>query len=356
MLHRWRRIDEQDRGSLWRLYGWFTGLMLCGSCFGIASWAMYIQWISYVSTANSSIVLGRTDIISRSERTNFFALFACWRAAFSVTYAMEFMCLSVAKLMVLDRMADFLSPQPSARRWVAGRRFVMAAVVAGNVVGLAGNVTAAVQFQPVVAYWIAASADLAANNTASADQNQNRGRVWYESALKTLSVQAFCEVAVLLLIVAAFAVVGAACARRISSAWFAGGVARDVEQLRLQIVGTTCVVFVTFLIRSVYSTMYALAAALQDFAGGPSRCPTNSGNWCDPLCYNIWSHIEVWILRTPEYVLMVVIITKPLPLLVALWGMTSKRLRWHMRARQAQTLLGTATPTRRESCLQQHPR
>jgi hypothetical protein len=344
MLYRWRRIDEQSRSSLWRLYGWFNGLMLCGSCFGIATWAMYLQWIAYVSIANSSMVLRRTDIASRSERSQQFALFAYWRSAFSVTYAIEFLCLSVAKLLVLDRMLDFLS----LRRWVAGRRFVMAAVVAGNVAGLAGNVAAAVQFQPVVAYWKAASADFAANNTASAEQNQDQGRVWFESALHTLSVQALCEVAVLLLIVVAFAIVGAACARRISTASSGGGAAgamNFMKQLRLQIVGTTSVVFVTFLIRSVYSTMYALAAAGQDYADGPSKCPANSSNWCDPSCYNVWTHIDVWILRTPEYVLMVVLITKPLPLLVALWGMTSDRALQHMQATRGQQLMRTGTLT-----------
>ena len=68
---------------------------------------------------------------------------------FAVVYAMEFLCLSAAKLMVLDRMMEFAMRKGEGvwRRWVVGGRVVMAAVVAGNVVGLGGNVAAAVCYQ-----------------------------------------------------------------------------------------------------------------------------------------------------------------------------------------------------------------
>ena len=39
MFYRWRRMEEEDRGRMWRLYGWFTALMACGSCFGTVVWA-----------------------------------------------------------------------------------------------------------------------------------------------------------------------------------------------------------------------------------------------------------------------------------------------------------------------------
>ena len=45
------------------------------------------------------------------EGFSFLALARSWRAAFLVAYAMDFMCLSAAKLMVLDRMSDFAAPQ-----------------------------------------------------------------------------------------------------------------------------------------------------------------------------------------------------------------------------------------------------
>jgi len=145
------------------------------------------------------------------------------------------------------------------------------------------------------------------------------------------SVQQFFEVAVLLLIIVAFAVVGAACARRVSS------LLRNLNdehveaagrQLRRQIVGTAAFVFVTFLLRAVFSTMNALANALQN---DNANCLT----LCDP-CNNMYSLIQNWLLLAPEFKLSVVLISSPLALIVALWGMTSERTLQHMRSGRAQ--------------------
>ena len=69
------------------------------------------------------------------------------------------------------------------------------------------------------------------------------------------------------------AVVGAACARRVSSALLNmnDAAAAAGRQLRLQIVGTAAFVFVTFLLRAVYSTINALAFELQNGATEPSQ-------------------------------------------------------------------------------------
>jgi hypothetical protein len=313
--------------------------MFCGSCFGIVTWAFYMQWVAYVSRANNFIVLDITDPNSQSQKMAFFALFAYWRAAFSVTYPIEFMCMSVAKLMVLDRMSDFLSLQAgdTKRRWVVAARAVMAAVVLGNLSGIAASWAAAAQLQPVVALCRQASDEFGANNTETAMETSIQSTKPYKTALSTLSYQAFFEVAVLLLIVVAFAAVGLACVRIIGSMpapVVAVAAVDERKQLRLQIVGTTSVVFVTFLTRSIYSTMFALAALLQNF--DKSEC--DARKTCD-VCYNVYSHIEVWFKRTPEFVLMVVLVTKPLPLLVALWGMTSPRLRQLMQQPNQHTAL-----------------
>ncbi len=39
MLCLWQRMGEEDRGRLWQLYGWFSGVTTCGSCFGAVAWA-----------------------------------------------------------------------------------------------------------------------------------------------------------------------------------------------------------------------------------------------------------------------------------------------------------------------------
>jgi hypothetical protein len=325
MFYRWRHVGEEARQQLWRLYGWFSGLMLCGSCVGVVTWAAWMQ----VAANEFTSVIDRT--LSFSESLLFFSVSNSWRAVFVVTYAIEFLCLSVAKLIVLDRMSDFAAGLWIWKHWAAGRRAVIACVVAGNVVGLAGNIAAAVHYHRVAQLLSAASAHYAANKTALGDEKIQESLGPLQLANNITSVQAFCEVAVLLLIVVAFAVVGALCVRRISSR-IAECDAADTaaKQLRRQIIGTTGVVFVTFLIRSVYSTMSAVASKLQD----TSNTCAGVTSLCDATCFNVFTHVFIWMQYTPEFQLMIVLISKPLPLLVALWGMTSQRLRLQMQTNE----------------------
>jgi len=135
---------------------------------------------------------------------------------------------------------------------------------------------------------------------------------------------------VLLIIILAFAAVGVACARRVSSALRNMNDAHGAagRQLRRQIVGTAAFVFVTFLLRAVFSTMNALASALQNDG---ASCAI-----CDPSCNNVWTLIQYWLELTPEFQLSVVLISSPLALLVALWGMTSKRALQQMKSSREQ--------------------
>ena len=93
--------------------------------------------------------------------------------------------------------------------------------------------------------------------------------------------------------------------------------------------GTVAFVFVTFLLRAVFSTMNALANALQT---NVATCNNN----CDPACFNVWEVIQFWLEFTPEFQLIVVLISSPLALLVALWGMTDKGTLQHMRSGRGQ--------------------
>jgi hypothetical protein len=211
----------------------------------------------------------------------------------------------------------------------------MAAVVAGNVVGLCGNVADAVYLQHTAEYASAASAAFAANNTAV---GTNFGELVFQVAqlaTSTRSIQLFCEVAVLLLIIVAFAVVGAASARRVNSALLGmtDAYAAAGRQLRLQIVGTAAFVFVTFLLRAVYSTMFALAIQLENDRNRVN-CP--SSNRCDASCYNVYRLMQLWFVRTPEFQLIVVLISSPLAMIVALWGMTSDRTLQRMQSNRRQ--------------------
>ncbi len=148
-------------------------------------------------------------------------------------------------------------------------------------------------------------------------------------------MQSFCEVAVLLLIVAAFFVAGVACACIIRSRLLAvdraSASAAAGRELRRQImVVTTVAVFVAFVVRSVQSTMLAVARQLQDVA---TRYPGVTV-FCDASCFNVFTHITQWAVYTPEFQVTIVLVSSPLTLLVALWGMTSRTMLNAMKSKE----------------------
>ncbi len=343
MLYLWWRMDEEGRRCVWPLYGRFCGLMVCGSCFGVVTWAARMMNLENGFNANDA--LSRRDFV---QGDSLLARSYSWGAVFFVMYAIDFLCLSAARLMVLDRMSDFAAGQDEGtrKRWAAGGRMVMAVVVLGNAVGLAANIAAAVHAQRAAEAVSAASALFAANSTQLALESASRSRTEFQLSISISAVQSFCEVAVLLLIVAAFVLAGVVCARVIRSnllAVDAASVPAAVGnylhfvggELRRRVVITTAVVFVAFVVRSVQSTMLAVARQLQDVA---RRCPGVTTP-CDPSCYNVFTHITQWAGNTPEFQVTIVLLSSPLTLLVALWGMTSRQTLHAMKLKEQEVPL-----------------
>jgi hypothetical protein len=252
---------------------------------------------------------------------------------------MEFLCFSIAQLLVLDRMYCFAAlleassvgaihpaEAKSGRFFVTAKRVVMSMVVAGNLAGFAGNLSAAVFHSKSSDRFSEASLVATANVNISSEALAlfNQGRDDNQLAVSVGSVQAFCEVFVLLLIVASFFFVSAACVRRIRSIMSSVNACSPArmslldslaKKLHSRILFTTGSVFVAFLLRSVFSTMHAVANYLQDYdkqCGGASLCDT---------CHNVHTNMSFWMFLTPEFQMLVVLISSPLAMLIALWGM-----------------------------------
>jgi hypothetical protein len=316
MFYRWRRIGEEDRGRVWRLYGWFSGLMACGSCVGAVAWAARMMNLVNLFKGNFSN--------PKLEVPSLLAVAFSWFSAFHVTYAIEFLCMCAAQLMVLDRLFVFAAPEGTGtrRQWAAAGRVVMAAVLLGNAVGLAGNVASAVHYQKASDAASASSAYYASNITDKGDEFRRLRIKQVQLGGSTLSVQRFSEVAVLLLIIVAFVVVGVLSARRVSASLLvvdaASAAAASGRALRRRMLGTTAFIFVTFLLRSVLSTMTAVSYELRDLY---KACP---GGTCDASCHNVYTHVVGWMVYTPAFESTIVLISSPVALLVALWGMTPK--------------------------------
>jgi hypothetical protein len=172
MFRLWRRLNEEDRQHVWRFYGWYSGLMFCGSCVGVLTWgARIFNLVNLYKGINDlrfdTEYSGFGNLSSSSntaEGLQFVAVGRSWRAVYSVIYPIEFFFLSV---MVLDRMSDVFAPHGSGmRRWsVLGGGIVTGVVVFCNAVGLSANIAAAVHFQKSSEAFFAASAHVAAHNT-----------------------------------------------------------------------------------------------------------------------------------------------------------------------------------------------
>ncbi len=336
MLYLWSRMNEEGRRRVWSLYGRFCGLMVCGSCVGAVTWAARMSSLENLFFGNDAF--SRGDVV---QEWSLIALHYTWNAVFLVMYAIDFLCLSAARLMVLDRMSEFAVGQDEGtrKRWAAGGRVVMAVVVLGNAVGLAANVAAALHSQRAAEAASTASALFAANSTQAASESLSLSQTELQLSISIASVQSWCEVAVLLLIIAAFVVAAVTCSRVIRSNLLlvdrGSAPAAVGRELRRRIVVTTVVVFVAFVVRSVQSTMFAVSRYLQDDA---KTCPNRFG-LCDPSCHNVFTHMHVWAANTPEFQVTVVLVSSPLTLLLALWGMTSRQALKAMKSKEQEVPL-----------------
>jgi hypothetical protein len=344
MLYKWRRIDADSRRVLWKYYGFFCGLIMCGSCFGAVTWAAWNRVLFYFYVANKQY----PGSITRAQQVMLYAFAYPWRAVFVVTYSIEFLCLSIAKLTVLDRMLAFMACQqtgsPFWRKCIAGWKFVTRLVVAGNIVGLLGNIAAASYYDMVAQSFRAASASYTANTTAGDVSGYNSYHALADDqtrfAHSVASIQSICEVTVLLLIVVSFLAAGIACIVRVKSNL---AIAKQLKirpdsqssisgkSLMQQLTCTTVFVFVAFLLRSVFSTVYAFAHLLNDYEKTTVLCPGTQWR-CDSKCNNVFSHMVQWMNFTPQFQLTVVLISSPMALLVSLWGMTSASMLKIMRS------------------------
>jgi hypothetical protein len=220
-----------------------------------------------------------------------------WLIVHQITYPFAFTALCCSKLLVISRLMDFskLTHLGRASRWLLAGRVLVAVIVCGNLVGLGCNVAASVFFSRAADIF----QSMASYANISGLGLQAKANNAMNSGAQLAAVHAGCETFLLLLIVIAVSVVGAACVHRIratmralshtpksillpSVAQTADPAARRplnanddplssaARYLKLQIVGTCAVIFVSFFTRAFYATIFTLATAL---ASNVNDCP-----------------------------------------------------------------------------------
>ena len=91
------------------------------------------------------------------------------------------------------------------------------------------------------------------------------------------------------------------------------------RRLRWKILSTFTFAFIALLLRAILTLIYALASAGQDNSN-----PCNK-SYC-ATCKNIYSNIQGWLLYTPSFQFVAVLVSSPLATVVALWGMSGVRV------------------------------
>ncbi len=257
-----------------------------------------------------------------------------WLIAVAITYPVAFCCIFAANFLVLDRLIDFTKPEENnVSRWRMFGRILVGIATGGSAIGLCANIGASALFEQ------AAQDFLKAESTGSVFDLRQAAISKATIGTKLFFGFLLFEAIMLLLSIGAFSYAGAISARRIRTALqsaahdlrgsFLQPLAPEQQEaldraaitgnkLRRQIIGTCIIVFFSFSLRAVFSTIMAVAVIGQT-ANVP--CPGFS-NRCDK-CYNTYSHMLVYLLYTPEFMFCTVLISQPLALLVLLWGMTS---------------------------------
>jgi hypothetical protein len=343
MLIRWLRLDTNKRCCVWRLYGRFTGLILCSSCFGIGAYVARMNYFDFQYQM--------TDLVASDDyRTDFDQVYPLF-LSFSINirrYALVFLVLGsielfffgFAKLMILDRLSQFITTQSEIlKRWVASGRCFMVIFVACSAAGFTADMVAAVYMSIGNGYEIEAF-DLLTHNVShnnNQDEFADLLRLASEStaiAYSALFVQHFCQVANDLITLVAFVAAGVACSRHMTSMLKSAAEcmvdpADFGRELKRRIIGTVGAVFVSSMVKTVVSIMVALANQLTEqstvttddlFATDDLLCT----DYCDSACYNAYTRMFWWMIFAPQFELICNLISSPLTMLVALWGMTPR--------------------------------
>ncbi len=278
---------------------------------------------------------------------------------YALTYPFNLGCLAVTKLLVLDRLMDFSKLKGDGTSvWVKAARGMVYCVVVGNVAGLISNIVTSVFFARA-----AQSYETSVSDSLNNSSHIETARAFVTQGSRAASVHIAFETVMLILIVIAIAVVGFKCALRIRAALNAIKGSQLVkltsmfgmsslptetsidQQVHTRLafsgqkmnhqIGITCsAVFLSFLLRACFTVMFTLCTALQN---------NISRNLCQPYinrcssCYNVYSLIIVWIFYSPEFFFIIVLISQPFTLLVALWGMTSDHTLEIMKLRKTET-------------------
>jgi hypothetical protein len=339
-LARWRKWSAEEKAQGWRLYGWFTAMCCLGSIAGAISFAARVAALAQrFPRQRVEQIANKTDYQFK-EVSEYRVVELRLAVVHFVFLPLELGFITVSQLLILHRMQQFsMSRLLRLPFWTQFARVFLAVVISGIAVGICGNAAACKYFSDAVDFSVKSVAAFAAGDVDNGKALQVQAKSIESYAAGLLGIQRFCEVCILLLLISVYVIVGVASYGIIALALrtlfraeikiiSVEGAAKgrhllsqagsQGRRLQFKIIATCVFVFLTVLVRSFFSVVYALALSLNEIS---NKCSTSE---CSP-CKNVYSHILSWILYTPEFQQVTMLIASPVSQLVALWGMSGIR-------------------------------
>ena len=210
----WKRLHRSVKCQIWHLFGWFSALAASGCFIGAFAFAANMMQLSEGFEANSD-----SDSAAQSDFHLLYEKVFRWKAVYVALFPLEFMCISIAKLLVLERLYNFVLPMLHSSIALRLRRFGFATifcVVACNAIAVAANIAQAVHLSRAASLMqqAAANPDAAAANSLSASAMS----LFHQQAQPLATLQSMCETTLLLVIIVAYAIMGVYSMRRINGA------------------------------------------------------------------------------------------------------------------------------------------
>jgi ABC-type multidrug transport system fused ATPase/permease subunit len=326
---RWFKLSSEEKKAGWPFYGWFCCNAFLSSIFGCAAYASRLVSLHLFFTANSIGAAGNLTIADKQLVNEQLATVLQCTAAFYFLFPFELGFSIIAKLLVLHRMKQFaMSKSLHPRRWLLAGRVLVALTVVCISVGILGNIPTAIHYSNSGDLFRQTATAYSQRNLALANDLASQASEKASNGDSAASIQRFSEVIALLAIITAFCIVTLSSLQIIGVALrylitkslnseqqdairgklFAAA-SEQGNALHRKVTLTFIFIFCTVLVRSIFTTLYALAQALQDSG---SACASIS-SYCDP-CLNVYSHIMGWIVYTPLFQQVPRTALKPLPL------------------------------------------
>jgi hypothetical protein len=203
----------------------------------------------------------------------------------------------------------------AAARLHAAFRLTFAAVITGSTLNFIFNAVASSYSFKAIAGGNEYIAALGRNDTAGAQLLSETVLSPNAATSRTMrSCASIVEVTVLCFIISAFTCVGILCGRRFRAVTVSSNALRYLQR---QVFTTVLFVFFTFIVRAAMTSTLAWMQYTGDSLN--RECAP-----CDS-CQSPQSIATLFMFANPEIYAAVIFVSSPLTLLVALWGMTSRR-------------------------------